>query len=452
MQPWKEQNPVFAPIKRTDKRYVMPYGGSGGGKSVFIAQYLIELCFRDSREKVMLVRKHLTDVGDSNFQAVKQVAERTGLDEQLDILRQEKIIRFPNGSMMKGVGLQDRTRLKSFEGPTKIHIEEANEIEKSDFTELDRRLRGKFKPTFQIFMTFNPNMDRNHWIRQDFFDPDGEYYDDTFRHKSTYVDNVFADSEYKKVLDRLPEDERNVYKYGDFIDLDNPNQVIKSDWIDAAFNRDPTGSYGEPKLGVDAARFGDDRISFAKVDGMVLDDLSSVKHQRTTKTASQTIVTVERYGIADENVAIDTVGLGAGVADNLHENGIEINEFKAGSKPVEDDIAQESFFEFNNKRSQAWWYLRNLLDPENNMPLACFELDEGSDAAKRLRNDLTAPRYRIKGDKELEVEPKQSGRSRGTSDWGIKERLGRSTDEGDSVVQAYFVPRLQRDTDYGRVL
>jgi hypothetical protein len=459
IRPWYDQNPIFAPIKETDKRYVLPYGGSGGGKSIFIAQYLIELCFRDPREKILLVRKHLTDVGTSNFEAVKKVAEETGLDSKLDILTQSKVVRFPNGAKMEGVGMQDRHRLKSIEGPTKAHVEEANELSEEDINEIDRRLRGRFKPTFQIFMTFNPNIDRTHWIRRRYFGESDEltkkYENDTFIHKSTYMDNVFADEVYGRVLSRLPKEEEEVYKYGDFVDLADPNQVIKGEWFDLAMKRDPENyKEGTVKLGVDAARFGDDRISYAKVTGNVLDDLTTVKNQRTTKTAEQTAVTARRYNIEGENICLDTVGLGAGVGDNLHKMGIDIKEFKAGGSPVKDSIYKNTFFEFSNLRSQAWWYIRRLLDPDSNFEDIAIDLKEGSEEAERLRKDLTAPRYRVKGKKEMQVEPKQSNTNANVNgkSWGIKERLGRSTDEGDSVVQAIFVPRLKSETNYGRVL
>jgi hypothetical protein len=82
-----------------------------------------------------------------------------------------------------------------------------------------------------------------------------------------------------------------------------------------------------------------------------------------------------------------------------------------------------------------------------------FNVDKDSEIGRRIKEDLTAPKYRIVGDKQVEVEPKisGSGKSESGDKWGIKDRLGRSTDEGDAVVQGYFESRLQNDTDYSRV-
>jgi len=451
LTPYVDQNPLFLPIKKTDKRYVLPYGGSGSGKSVFIAQLVIENCIRDGREKVLLVRSVQSDVRESNFRTVVKVLKKTGLSSEVDILEQQMKIRFKNGARMIGVGLQDKTRLKSIEGPTKVHIEESNQIEEEDFTELDRRLRGSHKPTFQMYMTFNPNMPKSHWIRREFFSTDGKYVDDAFLHKTTYRHNIFIDDEYKKTLERLPEKERRIYKYGDFYDFKDPDQLIGGELVDRAVEKDPQEQQlkGKKRMGVDAARFGDDRSSIAILDGNVLEHIESLENSRTNETATRVTVLTNDKNVSHDGIVVDTVGLGAGIADDLVKKGFDVIEFKAGSSPVEDSTYKDSFFDFKNQRSQAWWHLHNLLKAEK----VAFNLDKDSEIGRRIKEDLTAPKYRIVGDKQVEVEPKisGSGKSESGDKWGIKDRLGRSTDEGDAVVQGYFESRLQNDTDYSRV-
>lgn len=449
LTPYVDQNPLFSPIKKTDKRYILPYGGSGSGKSVFVAQYLIESCIKDGREKVLLVRNVQSDVRESNFRTIVKVLKKTGLSEEVDILEQQMKIRFKNGARMIGVGLQDKTRLKSIEGPTKVHIEESNQIDEADFTELDRRLRGSHKPTFQIYMTFNPNMPKSHWIRREFFNTDGSYVEDAFLHKTTFRHNIFIDDQYKKTLDRLPEKERRIYKYGDFYDFKDPDQLIGGELVDKAFDRSTEDLRGRKRMGVDAARFGQDRSSIAVLDGSVLSYIESLENSRTNETATRVTVLINDKNVAHDSIVVDTVGLGAGIADDLHKKGFEVIEFKAGSSPVEDSTYKDSFFDFKNKRSQAWWHLQNLLKEG----VVAFDVDRDSKIGKRIKEDLTAPKYRIVGEKQVEVEPKisGSGKSESGDTWGIKDRLGRSTDEGDAVVQSYFESRLQNDTDYTRV-
>lgn len=451
-KPFVSQNPAFAPLKEADVRYVLPYGGAGSGKSVFTAQHMIEKCGRNPAHFILLVRKVKGDIRDSNFAQVQKVLGKTGLDRRASVRRQEMRISFRNGSEMKGFGLDDSERLKSVTDPTVVWVEEANQITEDDFQQLDLRLRGDMPVRFQIWLTFNPNIPKSHWIRRRFFNEKTKVDPSTFRAlRTTYKDNLFRDPEYKSVLERLPEKERKVYLHGAFADTADPDQTIKDEWVEAAFSRDkpdvPRAKrdllHG-PMLGADVARFGDDLTSIAVVREGRLTRLTSHKWTRTTTTASLLQTLLEDTGAKAEDVAIDTVGLGGGVADQLFESGLDVREFKAGASPVGDSIQKNSFFDFQNVRSQAWWFLRSLLKDG----VIAFDVDPDSEEASRLRQDLTAPRYRVRGDKKLEVEPKA-----GSSNWGLRERLGRSTDEGDAVVQAFFCRRLSDPSpiDYSRI-
>ena len=77
-----------------------------------------------------------------------------------------------------------------------------------------------------------------------------------------------------------------------------------------------------------------------------------------------------------------------------------------------------------NCRSAAWWTLRSALDPSGD-PDICLPDDE------MLLGDLSAPHWAVTSSGRIQVESKDE----------IRKRLGRSTDDGDAVVQAY-VPHL----------
>ena len=91
-----------------------------------------------------------------------------------------------------------------------------------------------------------------------------------------------------------------------------------------------------------------------------------------------------------------------------------MTEVISGAKPIETRLET---FRFKNLRSQMWWVTREALRKGE----ICFEVDD-----PRLREDLTAPRYTITGDKVIQVESKDE----------IKKRIGRSTDAADAVVYA----------------
>jgi hypothetical protein len=77
---------------------------------------------------------------------------------------------------------------------------------------------------------------------------------------------------------------------------------------------------------------------------------------------------------------------------------------------------------FSNKRSAAWWNMRELLDPAYDSDIALPPCDI-------LTGDLTAPkRGKDTSSGKITVESKKD----------IKKRLNRSTDDGDAVVMAFF--------------
>ena len=114
---------------------------------------------------------------------------------------------------------------------------------------------------------------------------------------------------------------------------------------------------------------------------------------------------------------IDVLGVGAGVVDRLKEQGrYNIRPFNAGEHTYQKDKSGE--LGFADKRSAAWWNIRELLANE---PVALPPDD-------RLTGDLTAPKWKMTSGGKVKVESKDD----------IKKRLGRSTDDGDAVVMAFW--------------
>jgi len=82
---------------------------------------------------------------------------------------------------------------------------------------------------------------------------------------------------------------------------------------------------------------------------------------------------------------------------------------------------EDSGLTFYNKRAEAWWRMREALDPgqEGGSPI-CLPPDP------ILLGDLAAPRWSLKT-RGILIEDKDE----------IRKRLGRSTDRGDAVVMAW---------------
>ena len=119
-------------------------------------------------------------------------------------------------------------------------------------------------------------------------------------------------------------------------------------------------------------------------------------------------------------IVVDVIGVGAGVAARLRELGYTVIPFNANEKTSERDSTGN--FGFVNKRSAAWWRLREALA---NGELAIPPDD-------MLLSELIAPKWWVTSSGKIQVESKDSNQSTK----GIRARLGRSPDRADSLVYA----------------
>lgn len=123
---------------------------------------------------------------------------------------------------------------------------------------------------------------------------------------------------------------------------------------------------------------------------------------------------------------IDVVGIGLGVYHRLRELGHKnALAFNAGKSTDRRDKTGE--FGFFDRRSAAWWLLRELLDPEEDIGIALPPDDE-------LTGELTTPKKQMRSGARIKVEDKESIKTR------LKGR--RSTDNADAVIQSITGPEL----------
>lgn len=155
---------------------------------------------------------------------------------------------------------------------------------------------------------------------------------------------------------------------------------------------------------------------------LVLEALHRAKAQSTMETAGRLASLV---GSKTARVAIDIIGLGAGIFDRLEEleyaNAIGVNESRAPTDERGRPIIGKGSQEFYTLRSALWWIVREALDPENPNTLALPSDDT-------LTGDLTAPVYQYLSNGKIKVESKDD----------IRARIGRSTDNADTLALALY--------------
>lgn len=209
---------------------------------------------------------------------------------------------------------------------------------------------------------------------------------------------------------------------GEFCSSDE-DSVIPLAWVEAAMAR-WEANRTQPRApftccGVDVARSGADFTVIAPRYGRRIEELRHSHLEDTMATTGRVVGVLQ--GAGSGYAVVDVIGIGAGVVDRLREMRLPVEAFNAGEGTPRTDMSGE--LGYVNKRSAAWWTMRELLDPGNG-----FEIELPPDDL--LTGDLTAPHWRVTSGGRIQVESKDD----------IRKRIGRSTDSADAVIQAFWAP------------
>lgn len=198
---------------------------------------------------------------------------------------------------------------------------------------------------------------------------------------------------------------------GEFADSGEDN-VIPLSWVELAIERWHAAQgkgEGDTSYGVDPAYKGEDKTTVARLVGTVLEAISAYAKDDTMQTAGRVAASVDPA----VPVAIDVIGVGAGVFDRLRELGYNVLPVNVSEKTTLTDASGQ--IGFMNLRAAVWWVMRERLDPNGDAPAALPPDDH-------LIGDLTAPTWKYTSAGKIAVESKDD----------IRARLGRSTDYADA--------------------
>lgn len=190
------------------------------------------------------------------------------------------------------------------------------------------------------------------------------------------------------------------------------DSLIKPDDIMRARKDVDASEYGPLLVGVDPARFGDDRTSFIRRRTRVAFGMESYRKKDNMEIAGicARILTNEPV----ERMFID-LGGGAGVVDRLNELGYgnRVDGVNFGEKALEPD-------KYTNKRAEMWGLMNDWIkDTPSKIP------DEDT-----LHADLMGPSYKFDSNSRLVLERKEDIKKRGLA----------SPDEGDALALTFAAP------------
>ena len=404
--------PQFKPLLTDHYRYKLYYGGRAGGKSYAFADCLI-LHARNGKYLIACVREVQNSIKDSVYRLLKDRIEHYGFDDFS--FYEDRIENIITGSVFIFKGLKDQNsqNIKSLEGVDYCWVEEGQSISKKSWEILDPTIR---KPNSEIWVSMNRENENDPIWKAIASHPD----DRTLVVKVNYYDNPHCPEEMKYLAEKCKEESPDDYEH---IWLGAPvsqgdTRLISSKDVHNAFIGKISSSTSPLIVGVDIARYGDDKTVICYRRGRLVNKMTAYSKMDTVELANKLTNIVREDKPA--RVFLDMGNTGAGVYDILIDRGFGqiVRGVNFGGKAINDD-------RYFNKRAEMWAEANEWL--KGNVELINDE---------ELADDLCSVNKGYDSKGRLQLEPKDR----------LKERIGRSPDKADAFVLTFAEPVYDNGT------
>jgi phage terminase large subunit len=198
----RKQPTTYYQLKASRKRLVINQGGTRSGKTYSILQVLIEYCVfnKNAGAVITIVRKTLPALKGSAYRDFLQILDKEGWYDDAAHNKTEMTY-WLNGNLIEFISIDQPQKIRGRKRNV-CFINEANELEKEDFLQLNLRTTDK------MILDYNPS-DEYHWIYEDLINDNAEFY------ITTYKDNPHLPKETIDVIEALKDTDENYWKvYG----------------------------------------------------------------------------------------------------------------------------------------------------------------------------------------------------------------------------------------------
>lgn len=177
-------------------RYLVVEGSAGSGKTLFACHKVLMYAFTHKNAKIGVFRLTLPSLKQTAWLEIRQLLDKYDLPYQEN--KTEGVMTFPNGTTIIFRALDDMRKIRSLNMDF-IYCEQAEEIDKDVFMELDSRVRGQasIDDYGQLLLVVTPEM-QSHWIYKRFHKLEDE---DACVVHFHYTENPFVDDKYIKMAE-----------------------------------------------------------------------------------------------------------------------------------------------------------------------------------------------------------------------------------------------------------
>ena len=220
--------------------------------------------------------------------------------------------------------------------------------------------------------------------------------------------DVIPQTDLETMIEQMTDIEARQELYCDFT-ASAFNVLITIDSVTKACQRIRPNTSTEPLImGVDVARFGDDRTTIWRRQGFTAYEPIILTKLDNMEVASHIANQIDVHH--PKSVFVDVGAVGSGVVDRLHQLGYDmVQEISFGSKAADSK-------RYANKRSEMWYNIKRWLDDGGCLP-----------NMPDLKTELTSIEYKFDNTGRIALEPKEK----------VKEKLGKSPDLADGLALTF---------------
>jgi hypothetical protein len=376
--------------------------------------YILSMKYPDNLGLVL--RKSYKDLSASTMLDFEKY---TGL--KIKNKSQNPSVTFDNGSKIMFAHIDNLSGMTQNVNLGWFFIEQAEELESDEiFHELRGRLR-RAGTSRQGFIIANAN--GHNWCWRNWKQATNKKY---HLIEATTFDNLRVMNEaapdFIEDLREMEEERPSYYRrwvMNSHEDSDTADKVIPYKFISSAIGRDLIKRDNEATvISCDPAEFGNDKTVIMAIKGLTVIDIEVTEKKELMDTAGR-VVRMYRKHNADK-IAIDDIGVGAGVRSRLRELVME-GEISAPIMGINTGKAAEHSDKYVRLRDEIWMHAGELF-AEGYVSIP----DETV-----LTEELGAMSYEVNSRGQVQVARKKD----------IKKILGRSTDYADALVMGLWAAK-----------
>lgn len=441
LSPTIKQHNAYQILADKETSFLLFGGGAGGGKSWFGCEWLLTNCYKYPGTKWFIGRKELTRLMGTSYVTWNKVCSyhhiprsSWNLNGKYNYI--EFVSGIAKGSRIDLLDCSDKPSDPDFErfGSTEFTggwLEEAGEISFKCFDVLKARIGRHLNEEYglepaKMLLTCNPTQN---WLYRIFYKPFKQGgLDKAYAFvQSLYNDNPYTATTYGRQLSTITDPTtrarlmQGMWEYN----ADNLSLLSIDAILDMFINTVPGSS--KRYLSADVARFGGDKIIYAKWQGWELYDLI-IKDKQSTITTEAEIMDIQvKDSISRGRTIIDEDGMGGGIVDHL----TGVHGFMGGRSAIADPLTKIKG-NYKNLRTQCYFLLADKINKrEVKISAKLSEVDR-----ERLIADLQQVKREDTGaDAPLQIVSKDL----------MKESLGRSPDYGDALMMRVYFELMPED-------